>query len=216
MGFDLKNIFRRKAPQTRERLPSEFDLYRRKDEATEKLFAAMKMVERIGENGSRLEKDGYSLGGFTAAIATEDGQKDGVPNINPVTVNVVGKQGEPLFVLTLEEDNFKVSGATPAVQRVLDTMPPGLRDDPAGQINAAIAAMTPDSEVAGSIAYIKDGKLRAANPASRAQAKLENEQRVAEAQRATAEQEMRDIVQDNTVLQVPIKAGSQIKLKTPV
>ncbi|MEZ0259438.1 MAG: hypothetical protein ACAH80_00420 [Alphaproteobacteria bacterium] len=221
MGFKLRNIFRRQAPPRREYLPRDFNLEKRRDEALLSLDYAAKMIDRLNYKGEKLEEQGFSMGGFKATVVTNDGQADGIPKIDPATILVSDKNGAPLLSIAICYDEnrdvkYNATGATPAVQTVLDAMPANFRGNPEEEMEAIVGSLTSTHEIAASVAYVKSGVLHGPSHEMRAQAVQEHERREATARQVTADRKMKDIVEGSTVLKEPLKAGSAIKLKTPV
>src|SRR4051812_23978030 len=120
----LESVLRRfKKNDNKQRPAREFSLSARSEDASVRLVDAAQVAERISLTGEDFRRKGFSTGGFTAEILTASGQKDGPPKMDPVTVAVHDKSGNPLFLVEILSNDFRIRGATSAVAEKLKGLP---------------------------------------------------------------------------------------------
>ena len=219
MDFKKFIPWKRNEDTSRKRVDPQFDLAARTENLKRKLEYAGELAKRVAWSGREFAREGYSTGGFSASVVTASGRPDGEPKTDPVTLCVADKSGAPLFTIAVlpadTDDFFLLKGSTPAVQEKLDSLPENWGEDPIRKIEAVMAALTPEREIAAAIATVKQGALVFGDGrldlATRAEIEEERRQRI----QAANDIRERETAEGATVLQSPTTVGGPLRLKTP-
>lgn len=142
------------------------------DSIKETLRYAVELSHQIEVLGSELSAAGYSVGGFTTRFETVDGKPDGVPKVDPVVLNVLDKDGTPIYkVGILSCEQVGVGRVSPDGELV-DLLPSldfshffssldgeGGRMGPLEVIQADLLKKVKPEEHAARVAKVKNGQI---------------------------------------------------------
>jgi hypothetical protein len=108
---------------------------------------------------------------------------------------------------------FAVRGATPAIQGVLDKLPPDC-DGPVRKVEAVMSALTPESEIGAAIGTVRQGTLVFGRGGMDPETRDQIEQQRQQSLKAATDARAREAIESATVLQAPTSVGAPLKLKT--
>ena len=105
----------------------------------------------------------YSIAGFAASIVTVDGKPDGAPKMDPLTVQIIDKQGAPLLlnvVFPATEGTIKVDveAANDGVKERMNRLPK-TDDSPMKKIMGIMVPLIPEAEISARLATVNAGQL---------------------------------------------------------